>query len=134
MPGIQGRHFGAALTIQTKTPGCDGTQTCHFPAALACLSLQNDEWLHTHVAHFLMLPYNTYTLDHMHTCKSPITALLVKSTRHCITRIHTLSLIHTYRCTHMQTGILTVVLQYSAPGVGGRGNKVVFISSSLGVL
>lgn len=132
MPGIQGRHFGAALTIQTKTPGCDGTQTCHFPAALARLSLQNDEWLHTHVAHFLMLPYNTYTRSRAHLQKphnSP-----PGQVNQALHHTHTHSLSHTHRCTHMQTGILAVVLQYSAPGVGGRGNKVVFISSSLGVL
>lgn len=36
--------------------------------------------------------------------------------------------------TQRQTGVLTVALHYSEPGVGGRGNKVVFISCSLGVL
>ena len=41
---------------------------------------------------------------------------------------------HTRAQNHTKTGVLTVALPYSEPGVGGRGNKVVFISCSLGVL
>lgn len=49
-----------------------------------------------------------------------------------------LTLPHTHtqarKATQRQTDVLSVVLHYSEPGVGGKGNKVVFISCSLGVL
>lgn len=55
-----------------------------------------------------------------------------------LTRLLHLTHTHTYKIRHTitqrQTHILTVALHYSEPGVGGKGNKVVFISCSLGVL
>ncbi len=68
----------------------------------------------------------THSLTYTHACRNIQATLLVRSTWlwHCITDTITLR----------QTGVFTVALHYSEPGVGGRGNKVVFISCSLGVL
>lgn len=73
-----------------------------------------------------MHTYDTHS--YTHTYRNIQETLLVRSTRlwHCVTHKHTV--------TQRQTDILTVALHYSEPGVGGRGNKVVFISCSLGVL
>ncbi len=79
-----------------------------------------------------MVTHTCHTFAHVH-----LHAHVQKHTGICRGQVFGIaSYTHTHTCTitQRQTGVLTVALHYSEPGVGGKGNKVVFISCSLGVL
>lgn len=132
MPGIQGRHFGAVWQYRQRHQGAMGRrpaisqQPCHAPHC----SMMNGNTRRPHICSC------THRQAHGQKKKHYRHPLLLRSTRlSCVaSHAHTHAQNQTHTIAQRQTHVLTVALHYSEPGVGGKGNKVVFISCSLGVL
>lgn len=125
VPGIQGRHFGAAWQYKDTRVWWD--TDLPFPSSTV-MPFTVEWWIDAPTSHIFAhaRTWHTFRLVHMRTCKN-VAATLLSGQQGSDIASHT-------QCHIRQTDILTVELHYSEPGVGGKGNKVVFISCSLGVL
>lgn len=122
-----GQTFWRSFGSTDKDAGVWWDTDLPFPSSTG-MPLTVEWWMVAHACHTFAHAH----IWHTYTCENIQATLLVRSTRlwHCIT--HTQR--YTNTLTQRQTDVLTVALHYSEPGVGGKGNKVVFISCSLGVL